>query len=70
MEKILGNIALAAGIVGVLLCAASGLARVAGSYYLAGFEAMTVFNGGVGLMVFSGLLKLELLHRALKDSAS
>ncbi|MET0106696.1 MAG: hypothetical protein ABW072_16410 [Sedimenticola sp.] len=70
MEKMLGNLALVAGLIGVLLCAASGLVRVAGGYYLAGFEAMTVFNGGVGLMVFSGLLKLEQLHKALKDSGS
>lgn len=60
------KIALAANLVGVLgalLCFVTGLARVTGNYYLAGFEAMTIFSGGIGLMVFGIFLKTDLLLR-------
>ena len=56
------NLALAgsvAGIVGALICLIAGLARVAGYYYLADYQSTTMFNGGVGLMVFACLVKLE-----------
>lgn len=53
-----------AGLAGILLCLVSGLARIVGQYHVAGFEAMTLFVSGVGLMVFACLLKLELLTRA------
>lgn len=56
-----------AGVAGILLCLASGAVRVTGEYYVAGFEAMTLFVSGVGLMVFACLLKLELLARASRD---
>ncbi len=49
------------GILGVLICFISGLARVAGYYYLVGFQSTTVFNAGVGMMVFACLVKLETL---------
>jgi hypothetical protein len=57
---LLGNIA---GALGVLICAISGIARVSGTYHLGGFEAMTLFNGGVGLMVMGCLFKLHALDR-------
>ena len=50
-----------AAISGILVCAISGLARVSGVYYLAGYEATTIFTVGTGLMVFACLVKLELL---------
>ncbi len=53
-----------AGLAGILLCLVSGVARITGQYHVAGFEAMTLFVSGVGLMVFACLLKLELLTRA------
>ena len=58
--SLLGN---AAGALGVLVCAVSGIARVAGSYHLGGFEAMTLFNGGVGLMVAGCLFKLHAIEQ-------
>ena len=63
MPKALELIANLAAILGVVLCAVSGAARLAGSYHLLGYEAMTLFNGGVGLMVFAVLVKLEVLLR-------
>jgi hypothetical protein len=50
-----------AGILGALTCFVAGLARIADYYYLAGFQSTTVFNMGVGMMVFACLVKLETL---------
>jgi len=58
------NLALAgsiSGIVGALICLVAGLARIAGYYYLADYQSTTVFNGGVGMMVFACLVRLETL---------
>jgi hypothetical protein len=58
------NLALAgsiAGILGALICFIAGLARIAGFYYLAGYQSTTVFNMGVGLMVFACMVKLDTL---------
>ena len=35
-------------LLGVLVCLVAGGARVAGAYYLMGFELMTLFIGGMG----------------------
>ena len=63
MHKLFGAIANLCAIIGVALCGAGGLARVSGMYRVANFEAMTLFNVGVGLMIFAILLKLESLLR-------
>lgn len=63
MKNSFGLAGTAAGALGVLICAASGVARVTGHYHLGGFEAMTLFNGGVGLMVAGCLFKLHALPR-------
>lgn len=70
MLKIIENLANAAGIAGALICLIAGLSRLAGNYYLAGFEAPTLYNIGIGLMVFSILLKLEILLRETRSSGS
>jgi len=46
-------------IMGVLICLVSGGARAAGQYYVMGFEAMTLFNVGVALMVAAILAKVH-----------
>ncbi len=53
------------GMLGAMICLISGLARIAGYYYLADYQSTTVFNMGMGLMVFACLVKLETLsiHR-------
>ena len=63
MPKILQQIANLAAILGSLLCAVAGGARLVGSFHVANYEAMTLFNVGVGLMVFAVLVKLEVLLR-------
>jgi hypothetical protein len=49
------------GIAGMVICLIAGLARIAGNYYLADYQSTTVFNMGVGLMVFACLVRLETL---------
>jgi len=51
------------GILGVLFCLIAVAIRMIGMYYVAGFEALTLFNGGVAMMVFSCLAKLHLLQQ-------
>jgi len=60
----LKNFALAgriSGIAGALVCLVAGLTRVAGMYYVAGFQSTTLFNVGIGLMVFACMVRLEVL---------
>ena len=59
MHQILSRVGSATGALGALVCAISGAGRVSGSFYLAGFEATTLFTAGMGLMLFACLLKLE-----------
>ena len=53
-----GNIV---GLAGVLLTVAAGVARIMGHYHLAGFEIMTLFVGGMGLMLIGSFAKLHML---------
>lgn len=61
MNKLLHYLGTASGLLGALICLASGLTRASGSFYLGGYAATTLFMVGVGLMVFACLLKLEAL---------
>ena len=63
MPKILHQIANLAAILGIVVCSVAGAARLTGSYHVASYEAMTLFNAGAGLMVFAVLVKLEVLLR-------
>ena len=49
------------GIFGLIVCAVSGIARIIGSYHMGGYEAMTLFVAGMGLLVLACFLKLESL---------
>lgn len=62
MEKVIEITGNAAGIVGVLVCLAAGIARITGNYYLASFPVITLFIGGTALMVAACLAKLHLLR--------
>jgi hypothetical protein len=64
MNKLIDNIATATAVLGVTLTIGSGLARLLGMFYLGGFQAMTVFNGGMGLMLIGIVGKLHTLKRA------
>ncbi len=61
MKKIFITLANLSGISGIVFCGVSGVSRAFGSYYLLGYENMTVFNAGIGLMVFCMLIKQEIL---------
>ena len=61
MNKLLdfaGNIAAA---LGILICLVAGVTRLTGSYYVLGYEAITLFIGGIALMVMACLTKLHRL---------
>jgi len=53
---LVGNIA---AIVGILVCLAAGASRLIGAYYLMGFQTITLFTGGIALMVMACLAKLH-----------
>ena len=64
------NLALAGsitGILGALICFIAGLARIAGFYYLAGYQSTTLFNVGVGMMVFTCMVKLDSLSTQRRE---
>jgi hypothetical protein len=57
----LGMFANVVAAIGTLVCAVAGVGRLFGSYYVFGYEAMTLFIGGISLMVFSALIKLHII---------
>jgi len=61
MERVITIIGNLAALVGILLCLVSGVARATGSYQIAGYAAITLFQAGTGLMVLACLCKLETL---------
>ena len=64
MKELLEKLGNAAAVLGVALCFVAGLARVAGLFYLAGFELMSLFLGGMGFMLGACLAKLHVLGMA------
>ncbi len=60
-KKALELLASIPGLAGIALCLLAGFWRLFGNFHLGGFEAWTVFSAGVGLMVVSCYLKLELI---------
>jgi type IV secretory pathway VirB2 component (pilin) len=61
MKKLFGIVGNIAGGLGILICLVAGLARLAGSFYLFKFEVVTLFIGGIALMVMACLVKLQQL---------
>ena len=64
MNKFIDYFSTGAGLSGAILVIVSGLARLVGTYYLCGFESMTVFTGGMGLMLIGIFGKLHIQNRA------
>lgn len=60
MNKLIANGGFAVGALGVLLTTAAGIWRITGHYHLAGFETMTLFVGGMGLILIGCFAKLYL----------
>lgn len=61
MNKMIAYFGNGVGLAGLVLTVAAGAGRATGHYYFAGFEMLTLFSGGVGLMVMACLAKLQLL---------
>jgi hypothetical protein len=61
---LLGNVV---GVAGIIVCTFAGASRLLGSHYLLGFESVTLFNGGMALMVMSCLVKLHQLTGILHE---
>ncbi len=61
MGKLVITIANFMGLFGLFLCGTSGLLRIANIHQLIGYENMTLFIGGTGIMVASMLIKQELI---------
>ncbi len=61
MDKLISLVGTIVGLAGVLLTSVAGIARVTSHYYLGGFEVMTLFVGGMGLMLIGSFAKLHIL---------
>ena len=59
MEKTIDIIGSVLGVLGILVCLLAGVSRVVGSHYLLGFETITLFIGGISIMVAACLAKLQ-----------
>jgi len=64
MLYLFGALSNVVGLLGIVICLVAGIFRISGSFYVGGYEALTLFTAGVGVMVFSCLLKLEVLLRS------
>ena len=65
MDSIYGVAGSLAGAAGALICLVAVVGRIMGNYYIAGFEAVTLFLLGTGLMVFAVLVQMQRLLRRL-----
>ena len=61
MDKVLDLLGNVVGGAGVITCALAGGTRLLGGYHLLGFESVTLFIGGIALMVMACLVKLHQL---------
>lgn len=61
MEALLTLAARVTGTIGVLLVVVSGIARLAGNFWLAGFQLNTLLLAGVGLLAIGCFCYLALL---------
>ena len=68
MEKVMGLLGNIIGVAGVLVIFVAGLSRLLGNYHLVGFELVTLFTGGIALMVMACLVKLHQLNLSMKTS--
>jgi len=65
MDRLIGLVGNVAGIVGTVVCLASGAVRLSGAYYLGGVQLMPLFTMGIALMVMGCLAKLHVLGRTV-----
>ena len=62
MDKALNLLGNVVGGAGVIACALAGSSRLLGGYHLLGFESVTLFIGGIALLVMACLVKLHQLR--------
>ena len=55
------------GVIGILICAVAGVGRLLGFYHLAGMQTITLFIGGISLMVLAVLVKLCRIEAMVSD---
>ncbi|MCW8834653.1 MAG: hypothetical protein OQK09_05510 [Colwellia sp.] len=58
METLITKLGYLTAILGFLLCALAGAIRVTGMFYLLDFEAITILQAGIALMVFACMVRL------------
>jgi hypothetical protein len=59
MKNILSTIGSVVGWSGVIVCLASGLSKLVGSYYIYNYEVMTIFTVGIAMIAAGCMAKLE-----------
>ena len=67
MVKTLEILGSAVGIIGILICLGAGAVRVTGGHWFFGFEAFTLFIGGLGVMMMACLAKLQAIALQLNQ---
>lgn len=67
-KDFLGIVANMVAAIGVVVCAVAGFTRLLGSYHVLGYEAMTLFLGGISLMVFATLIKLHIVESRISGN--
>ena len=67
MSKTVETLGSVVGIIGVLMCLGAGVVRVTGGHWLFGFEAFTLFLGGIGVMMVACLLQVQAIALKLNQ---
>ncbi len=63
MQKLIQTVGNIAAILGIAICLITGLMRLSGQPVVFGFEAITLFIGGIALMVMACLAKLQVQQK-------
>ena len=58
MNKLITNLGNVIAVLGFLLCAVAGGARLTGMFYVASYEAITLLQVGTSLMIAACMLRL------------
>jgi len=58
MEKLIDGLGMVMAIAGFILCGLAGLLRLSGTYYIAGYEALTLLQAGMALMIAACMIRL------------
>lgn len=64
MDRLIEVAADLAAVAGILICLVAGVTRLTGHFYFQGYPLMTLFMGGMSLMLAACLGKLHVLGRS------